>query len=155
VASTEYYIAWNAVALGAGAPKTVVEMVIPANFSPEFSELVIGCDVTAAGTLKIELGTFTTTGTGTAATPQVWSGDRAISSGITTAKVADSAEPTGFSQGTLGGLLYPGLLVPLPAIPFFQFPLGKEFAAPESINFGIRLTASVAGNTMGWIHWSE
>jgi hypothetical protein len=150
-----YYIAWDSYALGAAAPKTVLELPTPANTSIEILELAIGCDVSAAGILKIEWGTFTTTGTGTAATPQKWQGDRTVDSAVTAAKIKDSVEPTTFTPGTAGGLLYPGLLVPTPCLPFFQWPLGREFSVGESLNFGIRLTSSVAGNTMGWIVWEE
>lgn len=155
MSAARYYIAWNAVALSAATAKTIVELPTASNHSPQWEELVIGCDVSAAGNLKIEWGTFTTTGTGTAATPQLWRGDRGLTSAFASAKVADSVEPSGFSQGTLGGALYPGLLIPLPMYYPFQWPLEQEFAVPESTNFGIRLTSSVAGNTMGWIRWRE
>lgn len=150
-----YYIAWNSVALSAATAKTVLELPTVANHSPQVEELVIGCDASTAGNLKVEWGTFTTTGTGTAATPQKWRGDRTIDSSFAAAKVADTVEPSGFSQGTLGGALYPAVLIPLPMYYVFQWPLDKEFALPESTNFAIRLTSSVAANTMGWIRWRE
>lgn len=154
----KFYIAWNSVALSAATAKTILELPSPANIELELAELVIGLDVSTAGNLKIEMGTFTTTGTGTAATPQKYTSpggpiDSAITS--TTAKVADTVEPTGFSQGALGGVLYPGLLIPTPLYHVFQWPLEEGFSIPESTNFGIRLTSSVAGNTMGWLAWKE
>lgn len=150
-----YYIAWNSVALVAATAKTILELPTVANQGVQIEELVIGCDVSVAGSLKIEWGTFTTTGTGTAATPQKWRGDRNLDSSFTAAKVADSVEPSAFTQGTLGGTMYLGVLLPLPMYFPFQWPLEKEFAIPESVNFGIRLTSSAAGNTMGWIRWRE
>lgn len=153
--AARYYIAWNSVALVAATAKTILELPTAANHSPQLEELVIGCDASAAGNLKIEWGTFTTSGTGTAATPQIWRGNPNITSAFTSAEVAETVEPTGFSQGTLGGALYPGLLIPLPMYWPFQWPLEQEFAIPESTNFGIRLTASIAANTMGWIRWRE
>lgn len=155
MSSVLYYLAWNSVSLSAATAKTILEFPTPANCSPQIEELIIGCDASTAGNLKIEWGTFTTTGTGTAATPQKWRGDRNIDSAIASAKLADTVEPTGFSQGTLGGAMYPGVLIPLPMPFMFQWPLDKEFALPESTNFGIRLTSSVAANTMGWIRWRE
>lgn len=152
---TLYYIAWNSVALTAATAKTILELPSPANVSPQIEELVIGCDVSTAGSLKIEWGTFATTGTGTAATPQKWSGDRTIDSAVSAAKVADTVEPATFTQGTLGGALYPAVVIPLPMYYVFQWPLEKEFALPESTNFGIRLTSSATANTMGWIRWRE
>ena len=152
---TLYYIAWNSVALTAATAKTILELPSPANCSPQIEELVIGCDVSTAGSLKIEWGTFATTGTGTAATPQKWSGDRTIDSAVSAAKVADTVEPSTFTQGTLGGTLYPAVVIPLPMYYVFQWPLEKEFALPESTNFAIRLTSSATANTMGWIRWRE
>ena len=67
-----YYLAWDSTALVATTAKTILELPSPANTSIEIQELVIGCDVSAAGSLNIQWGTFTTTGTGTAATPQKW-----------------------------------------------------------------------------------
>lgn len=152
----KFYIAWNSVALTAATAKTILELPSPANIELELAELVIGCDASSAGNLKIEPGTFTTTGTGTAATPQKYTSPGGpIDSAVSAAKVADTVEPTGFSQGTLGGALYPGLLIPLPLFHIFQWPLEEGLCIPESTNFGIRLTASVSCNTMGWIAWKE
>jgi len=155
MAAVHYYIAWNSVSLSAATAKTILELPSAANSSPQIEELVIGCDATAAGSLKIEWGTFTTTGTGTAATPQKWGGDRNIDSAVSAAKVADTVEPTGFSQGTLGSTLYPAVVIPVPMYFPFQWPLDQEFSVPESTNFAIRLTSSGAANTMGWIRWRE
>lgn len=153
--STLYYIAWNGTSLSAATAKTILELPTVANHSPQIEELVIGCDATSAGSLKIEFGTFTTTGTGTAATPQKWQGDRGIDSAFAAAKVADTVEPTGFSAGTLGAAMYPGTAIPLPMYFPFQWPLEHEFSIPESTNFAVRLTSSVAAATTGWIRWRE
>lgn len=154
---TEYYAPWAAIALVASTAKTILELPTAANRSIALKELAISLDVTTAtGILTIEMGTFTTTGTGTALTAQKWNGNLALAStALGTAKVADTVEPAGFSVGTLGGTMYPSLKIPLPAIPFFQFPLGDEFTVPASTNFGIRLTSTIAGNTSGWIRWDE
>lgn len=154
MAADKFYIAWNAVALSAGTAKTILELPTPANVQIELAELFLGFDASSAGSVKIEFGTFTTTGTGTAATPQLFSYGT-VTSGVTGAKVADTVEPTGFTQGTLGGTLYPGLLVPLPMYVPFQWPLDEGLEVPQSIKFGIRLTASIACNTMGWAAWKE
>jgi hypothetical protein len=152
---TKYYLAWDSTTLTAATARTILELPTPANVSTVLKELIIGCDATVAGNLKIEMGTFATTGTGTAATPQVYGGDRGITSGITGAKVKDTVEPSTFTQGTVGAALYPGLLIPLPMYYVFQWPLAEEFAIPESTNFGIRLTSASTCNTMGWIAWTE
>ena len=155
--STQYYIAWDTTALVTATPKTILELPTPANVSCWCKELVVGCDASTAGSLRIEFGTFVTTGTGTAATPQKYRGDRSIDSAIASAKVKDTVEPTTFTQGTVGGALYPGLLVPLPMYFPWQWPLQQEFAVPESTNFAIRLTITLAAgaNTMGWLSWEE
>src|ERR1700747_3268420 len=150
---TEYYAPFSTIALVAATAKTILELPTAANRSIALKELIVSCDVTSTtAVLTIEYGTFTTTGTGTALTPQKWNGNLALaSSALGTAKIADTVEPTGFSNGTLGGTLYPSLKIPLPAIPFFQWPLSDEFTVPASTNFAIRLTCSVAGNTTGWL----
>jgi hypothetical protein len=150
----KYYIAWNSVALTAATAKTILELPTPSGAEIELCELMFGFDDTSAGNVKVEFGTFTTTGTGTAATPQKFT-QTSQASAVTAAKVNDTVEPTGFSQGTLGGAMYPGLLLPLPLILPFQWPLNEGLTIPVSINFGIRLTASVATNVMGWVAWKE
>jgi hypothetical protein len=155
VTVVQYYIAWNSVTLVAATAKTILELPSPANCSPQIEELVIGCDASTAGSLVIEWGTFATTGTGTAATPQKWRGDRTIDSAISSAKVADTVEPTTFTQGTLGAALYPAVVIPLPMWYVFQWPLDHEFAVAESTNFGVRLTASTSCATRGYIRWRE
>lgn len=152
----KFYIAWNSVALAAATAKTVLELPSPANIELELAELFVGCDVSVAGSLVMEFGTFTTTGTGTAATPQKYTSPGGpIDSAVTAAKVADTVEPTGFTQGTLGGALYPATVVPLPGFVQIQWPLEEGFSVPESTNFGVRLTSSAAGNTRGWLGWKE
>lgn len=151
----KYYIAWNSIALSAGVAKTILELPTPANVEIEVCELYIGNDDTGAGNMIAEFGTFTTTGTGTAATPQKWLGDRTVDSAVTAAKVADTVEPTGFSGGTLGGALYPNWSWPLPGVLPWQWPLQEGFTVTESVNFALRLNSSVAGNTRGYLAWKE
>jgi hypothetical protein len=150
-----YYLSWTATGLTAATAKTILELPTPANTSVVIEELLLGFDATATGNVKVEWGTFTTTGTGTAATPQKWQGDRTIDSAVSSAKVVDTVEPSAFTQGTLGGTIYPAWLMPLPGYIPLQWPLEKEFAVPESTNFGIRLTSSVTCNTQGYIRWRE
>jgi hypothetical protein len=152
---TLYYIAWDSTVLTAATAKTIIELPTVANTEINLCELVIGCDATTAGSLLIQMGTFATTGTGTAATPQKWIGNPNIDSAITAAKIKDSVEPSTFDDGTPGGLLYPGLVIPLPGFHFQQWPLSREFTVAESINFAIRLTSTVTCNTTGYIAWDE
>lgn len=151
---SKYYLPINSVALSSATAKTLFEIPTTSSTEIELCEVVLGFDDTASGSVKIEFGTFTTTGTGTAATPQKFL-QTSQASGITAAKVADTVEPTGFSQGTLGGTMSPGLLIPLPIYFPFQWPLYEGLTVPVSTNFAIRLTASVATNVMGWVAWKE
>lgn len=151
----KYFIAWDSTALVAATAKTIIELPTPANTAIGIEELVIGCDASTAGNLRIQMGTFTTTGTGTAATPQVYRGKIGIASAITAAEISSTVEPTGFTQGTAGGAFYPGLFIPLPMYYVFQWPLDGQFEVDESVNFAIRLTSSVAANTAGWVAWGE
>ena len=153
--STVYYIAWDSTALVAATAKTIIELPTPANVSVVIHEIVIGFDMTVAGSCNVQMGTYTTTGTGTAATPQKMRGDRTIDSAVVSAKIKDTVEPTTFTQGTVGGLLWPGALVPLPGMFLWQWPMAREFPIPESTLFAIRLTSVGAGNCSGWVAWTE
>jgi hypothetical protein len=155
VSVVQYFLATGSASITAATAKTFLELPSPANCAVQIEELVIGCDVSTAGNMNIQWGTFATTGTGTAATPQKWRGDRAIDSSVTAAKVVDTVEPTTFTQGTLGAAMYPSILVPLPMYVPFQWPLDHEFCLPESTLFGIRLTSSVTGNASLYVRWRE
>jgi hypothetical protein len=150
-------LAWTTTALVAATAKTIAEVPTPAGGDLEIVELIIGCDASTAGNLKVEMGTFTTTGTGTAvAAPLIYtSTDRGVASEVTAAKISDTVEPTGFTNVFASNTLWPVLLVPLPCYVPFQFPLDEGLDVPHSTNFAIRLTASIACNTAGWLAWKE
>lgn len=155
MSNTNYFIAWDSTALTAATAKTILELPTPANTEIVIKELVIGFDAVVAGSCNIQMGTFVTTGTGTAATPQKYRGSPGIDSSVTAAKIKDTVEPTTFTQGTAGGALFPAMFLPLPAFFIYQWPLSGEFVVPESVNFGIRLTSTITCNTNGWIVWEE
>ena len=71
----------------------------------------------SAGNLKIELGTFATTGTGTAVSaPGIYcSTDRTPASLVTGAKISDTVEPTVFTTMISGNAKWPIVLLPLPS----------------------------------------
>jgi hypothetical protein len=152
-------LTWDTTALVAATAKTVVELPSPSSTDLELTELVIGCDASAAGNLKIETGTFTTTGTGTsvaASTLMIYnSSDRVPNSLVTAAKISDTVEPTSFTTVFNTNAKWPILLVPLPMYFPFQLPLDEGLTIPHSTNFAIRLTASIACNTAGWLAWKE
>jgi len=146
---------WNNISLTAATAKTILELPTITNVPILIDEIFIGSSASVAGNMTMELGVFTTTGTGTALTPQPWSSDTAASK-LTTGKIADTVEPTGFTIGTLGGTIRPGINWPLPGYFAWQAMSGKEYYVVDTpINFGVRLTASVATVSYGWIAWQE
>lgn len=151
------YLTWDATALVAATAKTIAEIPTPSTTDIELCELVIGCDASSAGSLKIELGTFATTGTGTAVSaPGIYnSSDRTPASLVTAAKISDTVEPSTFTTVISGNAKWPILLVPLPMYFQFQWPLMEGLTIPNTTKFGIRLTASIACNTAGFCAWKE
>lgn len=146
---------WNNVSLVAATAKTILELPTITNVPILIDEIFVGSSGTTAGNMIMELGVFTTTGTGTALTPQSWSSDTNASK-LTTGKIADTVEPTGFTIGTLGGTIRPGINWPLPGYFAWQAMAGKEYYVPDTpVNFGVRLTSSTANTTYGWIAWTE
>jgi len=159
VALHKFALSWATTALVAATPKTIVEAPIPANTDLEIAEIVIGFDASTPGNVRIEMGTFTTTGTGTAVAQanilSVSSSDRVVTSDLVAAKVSDTVEPSGFTTNAGGNATWPGVLMPLPCYFPFQTPLYEGMTLPHSTNFALRLTASINCNTMGWIAWKE
>jgi hypothetical protein len=155
----KFALAWATTALVAGTPKTIVELPTAATDDVELAEIVIGFDASSPGSVRIELGTFTTTGTGTAVAAAniviVSSSDRSVTTSVTAAKVSDTVEPTGFTTNAGGNAVWPGLLLPLPCYFPFQTPLYEGMTLPHSLNFALRLTASINCNTMGWVAFKE
>jgi hypothetical protein len=155
----KFSLAWATTALVATTPKTIAEVSTSATADIEIAEIVIGFDASTAGNVRIELGTFTTTGTGTSVTPAniaiVASSDRSVTSSLTAAKVSDTVEPTGFTTALGGNAVWPGILIPLPCYFPFQTPLYEGMTLPHSTLFALRLTASINCNTMGWFAWKE
>ena len=155
----KFALAWATTALVAATPKTIVEVSVSATADIELAEIVIGFDASVPGNARVEMGTYTTTGTGTSVTPAniaiVSSSDRAVTSSLTAAKISDTVEPTGFSTALGGNALWPGILIPLPCYFPFQTPLYEGMTLPHSTLFALRLTASVNCNTAGWVSWKE
>lgn len=153
-----YYIPWDGIGLVAATAKTIVELPTGATVDLDIDELFIGFDYasTTPGSVKVQWGTFTTTGTGTAATPVPY-GENRVTSLVSAAKVADTVEPTAFTQGTLGtATMRPSVFLPLPGGPHaWQAATEQELYVPVSTNYGLRLTSTVACNTSGWISWKE
>jgi hypothetical protein len=137
--ANQFVIATGSVTLVASTAKTCIELPTSATTPIVIFALEAMSAATAAGTLTVEWGTFTTTGTGTTVTPQKWGADQSIAAIVGTIKIADSIEPSGFAVGTL-----PNLVIPLPGMYSVIYPFGREMYQPISINRALRVTSSLA-----------
>lgn len=146
---------WSNFSLSAAAAKTVLELPTITNVPILIDEIFVGSSASTAGNMLLELGVFTTTGAGTALTPQPWSSDTNASK-LTTGKIMNTGEPTGFTVGTVGGTIRPTVNWPLPGYFAWQAMAGKEYYVPDTpVNFGVRLTSSIVTVSYGWIAWTE
>jgi hypothetical protein len=137
--ANQFVIATGSVTLVAATPKTCIEIPTSATSPIVVYALEVMSAATAAGTLIVEWGTFTTTGTGTTVTPQKWGADQSIAALVGTVKIADSVEPAGFAVGTLSNLV-----IPLPGMYSVIYPFGREMYQPISVNRAIRVNSSLA-----------
>lgn len=153
-----YYVAWDAIALSAATAKTILELPSTSTQDISIDEVYIGFDYASSSTIgavKIQWGTFATTGTGTAATPSPY-GENRSASVLSAMKVADTVEPATFTQGSLGAATFrPSISVPLPGYYAWQAATEQELYVPVSTLYGLRLTSTVACNTSGWVAWKE
>lgn len=137
--ANQYVIATGSVTTVAATAKTCIELPTGATTPIIITALEVMSAATAAGTLIVEWGTYTTTGTGTTVTPQKWGQDQSIAAIVGTVKIADTVEPTGFAVGTL-----PNYVIPLPGMYSIIYPFGREFYQPISVNRALRVTSSLA-----------
>jgi hypothetical protein len=137
--ATQYVISTGSMTLVAATAKTAIE--IPTGATLPF--VVIGLEVmsaaTAAGTLVVEWGTYTTTGTGTTVTPQKIGVDQSVAATLGTVKINDTVEPSGFAVGTL-----PNFVIPLPGMYSILYPYGREMYQPVSTLRALRVNSSLA-----------
>jgi hypothetical protein len=140
---TQYVISTGSVALAAATPKTVIE--IPTGSTAPY--VVVGCeamfDTVTPGSCVIEWGTYSTTGTGTTATPLLYGVDQGPVAILGTVKVNDSAEPSGFARGTL-----PSWVIALPGMYSTLTPYTRELYQPVSVNRALRFTSVLATNVI-------
>lgn len=137
--ANQFVVATGSVTLVAATAKTCIELPTSATTPIIITALEVMSAATAAGTLVVEWGTFTTTGTGTTVTPQKWGQDQSIAAIVGTVKIADSIEPSGFAVGTL-----PNLVIPLPGMYSIIYPFGREMYQPVSVNRALRVNSSLA-----------
>jgi hypothetical protein len=134
------------VALVASTAKTCIELSTASTSTALITGIRFGTDyvtTTTFGFLKVELISFTTTGTGTAFTPFAINAESQALAAVSTAKIADTVEPTG-SVTVL--YTFPPLIIP--GGPYAEsLPLGREGGfITLSKHWGVRLTSSVACN---------
>lgn len=134
-------IATGSIALVAGTAKTCIE--VPTGSTAPFQTvgLEFSFSSTAAGSVVIEWGTYTTTGTGTTVTPAKYGMDQGPSAILGTVKINNTVEPAGFARGTL-----PSWVIPLPGMYSILYPYGRELYQPISTNRAIRLNSTLACN---------
>lgn len=137
--ATQYVVSTGSVTLVANTAKTVLEIPTAATAPIVIVGLEVMSAATAAGSMVVEWGTFTTTGTGTTVTPQKWGTDQSVAAIIGTIKIADTVEPAGFAVGTL-----PNYVIPLPGMYSILYPYGRELFQPISTNRALRVNSTLA-----------
>jgi hypothetical protein len=139
--ATQYSISTGTIALVAATAKTCIEIPSGSTAPLTVIALELSFSHTAASSVVVEWGTFTTTGTGTTVTAFKYGMDQGPVAIVGTVKIADTVEPAGFARGTL-----PSWVFPLPGMYSAFHPYAREMYQPVSTNRALRLTAVGAGN---------
>lgn len=134
------------VALTAATAQYMLGLATASTVDCDLIDAAIGCDSVSGGSLRVELVSWTTDGTGTAYTPKQMNAGSFGRSSVTSAKVVYTVAPS----GTIVVLKTWDLV--LPTGPFeLQWPLGREIHVPVSKFYGIRFTPSI-GSINGYCH---
>lgn len=136
--ANQFVVSTGSVTLVAATAKTCIEFPTSATTPVIVTCLEVMSAATAAGTIVVEWGTYTTTGTGTTVTPQKWGPDQAIAAIMGTVKVANSVEPTGFAA------IQPNWVIPLPGMYSIIYPFGREMYQPISTLRALRVNSTLA-----------
>lgn len=132
----EFVLPSGSITLVAATAKVVLE--VP---SAGESFTVVGLEVmsaaTAAGSLVVEWGTYTTTGTGTTITATPWGVDQSSVAVLGTVKKDLTTAPAGFAVGTL-----PNWVIPLPGMysSWYPYPM---YQPPNTLR-ALRVTSTLA-----------
>jgi hypothetical protein len=137
--ATQYSVT-SVVTLVASTAKTAMELPTSATAGITIVSFEVMSAATAAGSLTVEWGTYTTTGTGTTYTPGKWGTGQGVAANTGTIKVAHTAEPAGFTVGS-----NPVWIIPLPGMYSAFYPFGREPFVPASTLRAFRLTGTQAG----------
>jgi hypothetical protein len=135
----QYVITTGSATMVAATAKTLIEIPSASTMPFVVYALEITSGATAAGTLVIEWGTYTVTGTGTTVTAQKAGTDQSVAAVLGTVKINDTVEPTSFAAGTL-----PTYTIPLPGMYSIIWPFGRELYQPISVLRALRATSSLA-----------
>jgi hypothetical protein len=130
-----YSIDSGACAITAATAMCAVGLITGAVVPVDIVEIVVGCDATTAGSLKVELCTYVTDGTGTGYIPKAQNTSARMVAAASTAKVNYTVIPT----GTL--VIIRTWDFPTPTGPFdLELPLAREISVPVSTNIYLRFT---------------
>ena len=139
-----------AIALTAATALYMLGVATPSTSDLDFIDFLFGADATAAGTLKVELLSWTTDGTGTAYTPSRLNGSAQNRPSLATAKIDYTSAPS----GTL--TIIKTWMFVLPTGGFeIQEPLGRDIYMGPGKFYGIRFTSSVACNGYAHVEFEE
>ena len=136
--ATQYSVT-SVITLVANTAKTALELPASATAGITIVGFEVMSAATAAGSLTVEWGTYTTTGTGTTYTPGKWGTGQGVAANTGTIKVNHTVEPAGFAVGS-----NPVWLIPLPGMYSVLYPFGREPFIPASTLRAIRLTGTQA-----------
>lgn len=125
--------------LVAATAKTLIELPTNASASLILVGLELGSAASAAGSIVLEWGTYTTTGTGTTVTPAKVGANQGPAANVGTVKINNTAEPAGFAIGTGWSIT-----IPLPGMYSVLYPAGREPYQPISTNRAFRVTSTLA-----------
>lgn len=137
----QYSVICPSTALAAATAKTLIELTTGSTIDMVLIGFDIGFDgvSSSAVPVKVELITYTTTGTGTGYTPNKV-GQNQGRAALTTAKNVMTVEGTGSIT------VIANWVVPPTSAFSYLFPLGREVALPPSKSLGLRVTAPAIVN---------
>jgi hypothetical protein len=136
--ANQFVVSTGSVTLVAATAKTCIELPTSATTPIVVTCLEVMSAAAAAGSVVVEWGTYTTTGTGTTVTAQKWGPDQSIAAIMGTIKVADSVEPSGFAA------IQPNWVIPLPGMYSIIYPFGREMYQPVSTLRALRVNSTIA-----------
>lgn len=136
--ANQFVVSTGSVTLVANTAKTCIELPTSATTPIVITALEVMSAATAAGSLVVEWGTYTVTGTGTTVTAQKWGQDQSIAAIMGTIKVANTVEPTSFAA------IQPNWVIPLPGMYSIIYPFGRELYQPISTLRALRANSTLA-----------